>query len=243
LIVFLLGTIVMRSAGCAINDYADRDIDGHVRRTRDRPLATGEVSSREALSLFGAMLLCAGALVLTMNALTIRLALVGVLLASTYPFMKRYTYLPQVHLGAAFGWAIPMAFAAQTGATPPLAWLLYLAGVLWPIAYDTEYAMVDREDDLRIGVKSTAILFGDADRLMIALFQILLLLDLLLIGVQATLHWPYYSALAGAAIAFAHQHYLIRDRDPAACFQAFLQNNWPGAIVFAGLVVNYALFP
>ncbi|MCC6203309.1 MAG: 4-hydroxybenzoate octaprenyltransferase, partial [Gammaproteobacteria bacterium] len=210
-------------------------------RTRDRPLATGEVTPSEALVLFVALLLGAGALVLTMNALTIRLAFVGALLAATYPFMKRYTYLPQVHLGAAFGWAIPMAFAAQTGTTPPLAWLLYLAGLLWPIAYDTEYAMVDREDDLRIGVKSTAILFGDADRLLIGVVQGLLLLDLLLIGQQAKLHWPYFFALAIAALCFAHQQYLLRDREPDACFRAFLLNNRVGLCVFVGIAASYAL--
>lgn len=171
LVVFVLGVLIMRAAGCVINDYADRDFDGHVKRTTHRPMANGRVSEREALTLFVVLCLVAFGLVLLMNPLTIALSLVAVALAATYPFMKRYTHFPQVHLGAAFGWAIPMAFAAQTGAVAPVAWLLFLSAVLWATIYDTQYAMVDRDDDLKIGVKSTAVLFGQADRAIIGVLQ------------------------------------------------------------------------
>lgn len=238
LTVFVLGTFLMRSAGCVINDYADRDFDGHVRRTRDRPLAVGEVEPKHALILFVVLVLVAGLLVLTQNWLTVALAFAAVALASAYPFMKRYTYLPQVWLGASFAWSVPMAFAAQTGTLPPLAWLLLSAVVLWVLVYDTQYAMVDREDDLTVGIKSTAILFDDADRLIIGLLQILLLVDLWLVGRQASLGAPYYAGLAVAAGLAAWQQWLIRDREPAQCFRAFLNNNWFGIAVFAGIVAD-----
>lgn len=238
LIVFVLGTFLMRSAGCVINDYADRDFDGHVRRTRDRPLAVGEVEPQHALILFVVLVLVAGLLVLTQNWLTVALAFAAVALASAYPFMKRYTYLPQVWLGASFAWSVPMAFAAQTGSLPPLAWLLLSAVVLWVIVYDTQYAMVDRDDDLEVGIKSTAILFDDADRLIIGLLQILLLVDLWLVGRQASLGAPYYAGLVVAAGLAAWQQWLIRDREPAQCFRAFLNNNWFGIAVFAGIVAD-----
>ena len=240
-IVFALGVFLMRSAGCVINDYADRHVDPHVARTKARPLAAGTVTPREALWLFGGLCLAAFALVLTMNLVTILLSLGALALAAVYPFMKRYTHLPQVVLGMAFGWAIPMAFAAQTGTVPPLAWLLFVANVLWTTAYDTMYGMIDRNDDIRIGVKSTAILFGDADRVLIALLQGMALFALVLIGKQLGFGMFYYSGLAAAAALALYQLYLIRHRDGAGCFKAFLNNNWFGAAVFAGIASDYAL--
>lgn len=241
MVVFCADVFLMRSAGCVINDYADRDIDPHVARTKNRPLAQRRVSSKEALLLAAGLALTAFVLVLSMNTLTIAMSAVGVLLAATYPFMKRYTHLPQVHLGAAFGWAIPMAFAATLGAVPTTAWLLFIVTVLWTTAYDTLYAMVDREDDLKIGVKSTAILFGDADRLIVGLLQLAVLAGLVLVGLREGLTLPYYIGLAVAAGLAGYQQYLIRDRDTQRCFQAFLNNNWFGAAVFAGLFVQFAL--
>ncbi len=238
-VIFVLGVIVMRAAGCIINDYADRDFDPHVRRTRERPLAAGRVTVREAMTLFALLCAVAFLLVLLTNRLTILLSFVGLLLAASYPFMKRYTYLPQVYLGATFGWAIPMAFAAQTGGVPRVGWLLFIGNVLWASVYDTFYAMVDREDDLRIGVKSTAILFGDADRFLIGVLQSLLILDLVLVGRVAGLGAWYYAGVAGAAALTAYHQYLIRDRDPRQCFRAFLHNHWLGMVVFAGIVVDY----
>jgi len=237
--VFVAGVVLMRSAGCVINDYADRRFDPHVARTRDRPIAAGRVATREALILFAVLCLLAFGLVLLMNRLTILLSLAGAFLAVSYPFMKRYTHLPQVYLGAAFGWAVPMAFAAQTGGVPREAWLLFVATVLWATAYDTMYGMVDREDDLKIGVKSTAILFGEADRAIIAIVQVLLLLALLLAGQAAGLGGYYYFGLLLAAALAVYQQYLIREREPQACFRAFLNNNWFGAAVFAGILLDY----
>ncbi len=239
LAVMVLGVVLMRSAGCVINDYADRDIDPHVARTHDRPIAAGRIQPRQALGLFAALCLIAFALVLTLNLLTILLSFVGLFLAVIYPFMKRYTYLPQVFLGAAFGWAVPMAYAAQTGAVSPVAWLLFIATVLWATAYDTMYAMTDREDDLQVGVKSTAILFGDADRLIVGLIQGLLLLDLFMIGQQAGLWAGYFVGLVFASVLLVYQQYLIRVRDPDACFQAFMNNNWFGAVVFFAIALGY----
>ncbi len=239
LLIFVLGVLVMRAAGCVINDYADRNIDGHVKRTTQRPMAQGRVSEREALTLFAVLSLLAFGLVLMTNMLTIQLSLVAVLLAASYPFMKRYTHLPQVHLGAAFGWAVPMAFAAQTGSVPPLAWLVFTAAVVWATVYDTQYAMVDRDDDLRIGVKSTAVLFGELDRLMIGILQLLLLVTLLLIGQQAELGLFYYLGVVIGALLFARQQWLIRLRDRDGCFRAFLNNNVFGGVIFLGLVLHY----
>lgn len=238
--IFVLGTILMRSAGCVINDYADRNIDTHVTRTRERPIATGKVKPREALFLFVALCLTAFILVLFTNALTVYLSFGGALLAAVYPFSKRYTHLPQVVLGMAFGWAIPMAFAAQTGAITKQAWLMYVITVVWAVIYDTMYAMVDREDDLKIGVKSTAILFGDMDRIILAILQGLLLLGLWLLGHQAELAWPYTAGVAVAAVFAGYQQFLIRRRDPKGCFEAFLNNHWLGLAVFAGLALSYA---
>lgn len=238
-LVFVLGVVLMRSAGCVINDYADRNFDPHVARTRDRPIATGKVSPREALILFAVLCLLAFGLVLLMNRLTVLLSLAGAFLAVTYPFMKRYTHLPQVYLGAAFGWAVPMAFAAQTGELPREAWLLFVANVLWATVYDTMYGMVDREDDLKIGVKSTAILFGEADRAIIAIIQVLLLVALAMAGQAAELGGYYYFGLLLAASLAVYQQYLIREREPQACFKAFLNNNWFGAAVFGGILLHY----
>ncbi|MAT65042.1 MAG: 4-hydroxybenzoate octaprenyltransferase [Gammaproteobacteria bacterium] len=239
LAVFVAGVVLMRSAGCVINDYADRDFDPHVKRTRERPIASGRVSPREALVLFAVLCLIAFALVLQLNPLTIKLAFVGAVLAAIYPFSKRFTHLPQLVLGAAFGWGIPMAFAAQTGELPRLVWLLFLVNILWATVYDTQYAMVDRDDDLKIGVKSTAILFGEADRLIIGMLQLLVLLGLGLIGGMAQLGLYYYLGLAVAAALALYQQYLIRNRDRDGCFRAFLNNNWFGGVVFAGLVLDY----
>ncbi|WP_297528641.1 4-hydroxybenzoate octaprenyltransferase [Thiohalobacter sp.] len=239
LAVFVAGVVLMRSAGCVINDFADRHFDPHVARTRDRPIAAGRVSPREALILFAVLCLLAFGLVLLMNRLTILLSFVAVVLAVVYPFTKRITHLPQVVLGAAFGWAIPMAFAAQTGELPRIAWLLFVVNILWSVAYDTLYAMVDREDDLKIGVKSTAILFGEADRLVVGVLQLLVLLGLSLVGSLAGLGDFYAIGLLVAALLALYQQYLIRDRDPRRCFEAFLNNNWFGAAVFAGIALDY----
>jgi 4-hydroxybenzoate polyprenyltransferase len=239
LLVFILGVVLMRSAGCAINDYADRDIDGSVARTRNRPIVTGKVSDKEALAIFAVLSLCAFGLVLLMNRLTIIMSLAGVVLAASYPFMKRYHFLPQVHLGAAFGWTVPMAFTAQANELTPVTWLLFFATVLWTTAYDTMYAMADREDDLKIGVKSTAILFGPLDKKIIGVIQAMLIFDLLLIGQRAELSGFYYTGVAAATVLAAWQQYLIKDRNPALCFQAFLNNNWFGMVIFAGLILDY----
>ena len=241
LMVFILGVVLMRSAGCVINDFADREIDGHVQRTRDRPLAAGRVSELEAKLLFLLLCLLAFGLVLLLNTLTIMLSFVGALLAASYPFMKRVTHLLQVYLGAAFGWSVPMAFAAQTGTVPPIAWLLFTATVLWATAYDTMYAMVDREDDLVLGVKSTAILFGDADRQIIGIIQVMVLVCLLMIGYQAKLGLYYYGGVLVAAALAAYQQGLIRYREREGCFRAFLNNNWFGAAVFTGLLLDYLM--
>lgn len=237
--VFVLGVIVMRSAGCVVNDLADRRFDPHVKRTRDRPLALGTVSVAEALCLFAGLMLIAFGLVLTQNRLTITLAFVGAFLAATYPFMKRFTSLPQLYLGVAFGWGVPMAFAAQTAALPQISWLMFLIIVVWAIIYDTMYAMVDREDDLKLGLRSTAILFDEADRFIIGVLQLIFFAGLMLLAPMADLGKWYWLGLAGAAIATIYQQFLIRDRDPASCFRAFLNNNALGASVFAGIALDY----
>ncbi len=238
-VVFVAGVFLMRSAGCAINDYADRDIDGHVERTRLRPLAASRISAGEAVALFVTLSLIAFALVLTMNLLTVKLAFAGIVLASAYPFTKRFTSLPQYVLGAAFAWAVPMAFAAQTGALPLLAWMLFASVVLWTAAFDTIYAMVDRDDDIRIGVRSTAILFGRADRSVIAAMQVLTLLCLVAVGRLAGLGGWYWLGLACAALSFGYQQWLIAGRDRDRCFKAFLNNNTTGAGVFSGILLHF----
>ena len=239
LLIFVLGVVLMRSAGCVINDYADRDIDRHVSRTQNRPLTSGRVTTREAKFLFLGLCLLAFVLVLQLNKLTILLSIAGVLLAAIYPFMKRITHLPQVFLGAAFGWSVPMAFAAQTGAVPQIAWLMFLATLLWATAYDTLYAMVDREDDLALGIKSTAILFGDSDRKIVGLIQVMVLLCLLMIGRQAEMGGIYYIGVLLAGALVVYQQYLIRFRTREGCFQAFLNNNWFGMVIFLGILFDY----
>ena len=240
LVIFVLGVVVMRSAGCVINDYADRHIDGKVVRTMNRPLATGALSENDALKLFAGLGVLAFVLVIFLNYLTILMSILGLFLAATYPFMKRYTHLPQIYLGAAFGWAIPMAFAAQTGTVPMIAWLLFVANVIWSTIYDTFYAMADREDDVLAGVKSTAILFGDDDKAIIAILQVTFLIAMLMVGSQLELSFIYYTGVLVTLGLFLYQQHLVRDRQAAACLQAFLNNNWVGATLFAGIVMHYA---
>jgi len=239
LAVFVAGVVLMRCAGCVINDFADRKVDGHVSRTRNRPLATGRISSREALVTFAILVALSASLLLWTNLLTFKLALIAVVLATVYPFCKRFTFYPQVVLGAAYSMAIPMAFAAQPGELPPALWLLYIANLLWTVAYDTEYAMCDRPDDLVIGVKSTAILFGEADRLMVGLLQGLTLLCLLLVGSRFELGLYWLLGLLAMALSFGWQHWLIRDREPQACLAAFLSNHWSGMLAFIGLALHF----
>ncbi len=241
LLIFTLGVILMRSAGCAINDFADRHFDGHVSRTQHRPLVSGRVSAREALVLFAVLVGLSFLLVLFTNANTVWLSFGGAALAACYPFMKRHTYYPQVVLGAAYSWGMPMAFMAETGTVPAEAWLLYLANLLWTVAYDTYYAMADREDDLKIGVKSTAILFGDADRVIILTLQGLALVCLLLAGSKFSLGLCFHLGLAGAAACFLWEFVSTRQRDAASCFAAFLHNHWAGLLILLGLVADYAL--
>lgn len=241
LIIFTLGVFAMRAAGCAINDYADRKLDPQVARTAGRPIASGRVTPREALVVCAALLVFAFVLVLFTNALTIKLSFAGAALAALYPFTKRYTYMPQVVLGAAFGWAIPMAFAAVTNHVPPLGWLLFIGNILWSVIYDTEYAMVDREDDLKAGAKSTAILFGDADLPILAILMATFELTMLFVGQRALLGWPYWLALAGSVALFGYQLWRIRGRDRDACLAAFRHNNWLGLVLWAGIVVALAL--
>lgn len=239
LLVFVVGVFLMRSAGCVINDYADRNFDGYVKRTAGRPLPMGKVKPREVLALFAVLALISFALVLTMNPLTIGLSFAALLLAVCYPFMKRYIPIPQLVLGMAFSWSIPMAYAAQANALPAVVWLVFLANLLWTIAYDTEYAMVDRDDDLKLGLKSSAILFGRHDKRIIGALQLLTLLILLLVGQLSELGSSYYWSLLAAAALFVYQQRLIRERAREACFQAFLNNNYVGALIFAGVVISY----
>ena len=241
LIVFVLGVWVMRAAGCVINDYADRDLDPQVERTRDRPLAIGTVQPREALLLFALLMLVALGLVLTLNRATVALAAAAAVLAIVYPFLKRVTHLPQIWLGVAFGWGIPMGFAAVTGSVPPVGWALLLANVLWAVAYDTMYAMADRPDDLRAGSRSTAILFGSADRAMIGVFQVATLAVLAAIGWRLGLGPAWYAGLGAATCLGLHHQHLIRERDRRDCFRAFMGNNWLGGVIFLGLAAEYAL--
>ncbi len=241
LLIFSLGVFLTRSAGCVINDYADRHFDGHVKRTQSRPLPTGRISEREALWLFAGLMLVSFGLVLLTNGMTILLSFAALALASVYPFMKRYTHYPQVVLGAAFGWGIPMAFTAVQESLPLLAWTIFAAKILWTVAYDTMYAMVDRDDDLKIGIKSTAVAFAHHDRLIIALLQAATLLLLILVGQQAGLGVCYGLGLAAAAVTFVYQHWLIRRRERMNCLQAFLNNHWSGLLILIGIVADYAL--
>ncbi|EEY46542.1 4-hydroxybenzoate octaprenyltransferase [Vibrio mimicus] len=238
LVVFVLGVFLMRSAGCVINDFADRHVDGHVKRTSQRPLPAGLVSAKEALLLFVVLAVTAFLLVLTMNTLTIQLSFVGILLAFIYPFMKRFTHLPQLVLGLAFSWSIPMAWSAQADALPPQVWVLFLINALWTVAYDTQYAMVDRDDDVKIGIKSTAILFGRWDKRIIGLLQLATLGLLVALGQGLELSASYYWSLLVAAGLFAYQQHLIRYRERMPCFQAFLNNNYVGMAITAGILFS-----
>jgi len=237
--VFTLGVIMMRSAGCVINDYADRKVDPHVSRTKLRPIASGQVAPVEALQLFAVLVVLSFLLVLLMNPLTIYLSFGGLFLAALYPFMKRHTHLPQVFLGMAFGWAVPMVFAAETNSVPVVAWLLFVATVIWAVVYDTMYAMVDREDDLKIGVKSTAILFAELDTVIIGFFQILLLFSFYFIGQKSGLGLYYFLSLAVAILLMVYHQVLIKNREPAKCMKAFLNNNYLGLAVFVGIALDY----
>ena len=240
LIVFVLGVVVMRAAGCVVNDFADRDIDPHVRRTRDRPLAARRVAPVEALVLFGVLIAIALFLVTRLNALTVKLAFIGALLTVSYPFVKRVFPMPQLYLGISFGgWSVPMAFAAQTGVLPRVCWLLYIAAVIWAAIYDTIYAMIDREDDLRIGVKSSAILFADMDRFLIGIMQLMMLLSLVLAGHSMHFGAWYQAGVLAAALLFLWQQWLIRKREPAGCLRAFLNNQYVGLAVFVGILLEY----
>ena len=238
-IVFMLGVVLTRSAGCAINDFADRDFDPHVARTDQRPLAAGRVSAPEAIGIWVLLSLLAFALVLTLDRLTVLYACAGAVLMGVYPFLKRFFPLPQLWLGFAFTWSVPMAYAAQVHQVPRLAWLLFTAGVLWTVIYDTMYAMVDRDDDLKLGIKSTAITFGDADRWIIGALQAMVIFALWLAGRQASLGPWYRLGLGAGAVLFAWQQWLIRRRDRAECFRAFINNQWFGLVIFCGIALDY----
>ena len=241
--IFALGTVLMRSAGCVINDYADRNFDPHVERTRDRPLAAGRVSTREAMILFAVLILAAALLIMPLAPLVWMLAVVALFLAASYPFTKRFLAIPQAYLGIAFGFGIPMAFAATLGTVPPLAWILLVTNIFWAIAYDTEYAMVDRDDDIRIGIKTSALTFGrfDVPAVMLCYAAVL--------GLMAAIGWrlsrgaAFYLGLAGAAAIMGYHYTLIRHRERQKCFKAFLHNNWVGAVIFVGIALDYWLKP
>lgn len=242
LLVFVLGVIVMRSAGCVINDYADRKVDGAVARTAQRPLVTGEVSEKEAIGLFIALLVCALLLVLTLTWQTVLLSVGGLLLATIYPFMKRYTHFPQVVLGAAFGWSIPMVFVATNQPLSWEVWALYLANLAWTVAYDTQYAMVDKQDDLKVGIKSTAIVFGPYDKLIIVILQLLSLLLFGAIALSYNFSWPVYLALLVSLTLFVYQYTLTKNRERQLCFKAFLHNHYVGLVLAIGLFGHYAIY-
>jgi len=240
LLIFTLGTVLMRSAGCVLNDLADRAFDGHVKRTENRPLATGKIKPKEAKILAAVLIALSFLLVLFTNGLTVLWSFGALAIAALYPLMKRYTFYPQVVLGAAFSWGMPMAFTAETGQMPPPeAWLLFLANILWTVAYDTYYAMADREDDIKLGLKSTAILFADLDRPIIVLLQGMALLCLLLAGQRFDFGVYFYLGLVGAAACFAYEFYLTRARDAASCFRAFLHNHWAGLAIFIGIILDF----
>ncbi|BDH47553.1 4-hydroxybenzoate octaprenyltransferase [Salmonella enterica subsp. enterica serovar Choleraesuis] len=239
LLVFVAGVWLMRAAGCVINDYADRKFDGHVKRTAHRPMPSGDISEKEARTLFIALVVLSFLLVLTLNVMTILLSIAGLALAWVYPFMKRYTHLPQVVLGAAFGWSIPMAYAAVSESLPLSCWLMFLANICWAVVYDTQYAMVDRDDDLKIGIKSTAILFGSYDRIIIGVLQLVVLGLMIAVGQLNGLGLPYYLGLAVAAGLFVYQQKLIAGRERMPCFSAFMNNNYVGLALFIGVVLSY----
>ncbi len=241
LAVFIAGVFMMRSAGCVINDFADRKVDGHVKRTAERPLPAGIVTAKEAILLFVVLSVASFLLVLTMNPLTIKLSFAGIVLAFIYPFMKRFTHLPQLFLGLAFSWSIPMAWAAQANELPLVVWFVFIINVVWTIAYDTQYAMVDRDDDLQIGIKSTAILFGRYDKMIIGVLQLITIAMLIALGYHYQLHSTYYWGLLAAGGLFVHQQHLIRHRERQPCFQAFLNNNYVGMVIAVGLLVSFLL--
>lgn len=241
-VVFILGVVVMRSAGCVINDYADRKVDGLVERSSTRPLVTGEVTEKEALGLFFLLLFFALILVLTLTWQTVLMSIGGLILATIYPFMKRYTHLPQVILGAAFSWSIPMAFVATGQPLDWLVWALYFANLAWTVAYDTEYAMVDKNDDIKVGVKSTAILFGQYDKLIIMLLQVSCLSLLTAVAIWLKLSWPFYLALVVSVGLFLYQHRLIKDRERSLCFKAFLHNHYVGLVFAIGIIGHYIIY-
>ncbi|PTQ76977.1 4-hydroxybenzoate polyprenyltransferase [Nitrosomonas oligotropha] len=243
LVIFVLGTVLMRSAGCVINDYADRKIDPHVERTKNRPMAAGRVSSKEALLLAAGLSICAFLLILPLNQLTILLSVPALFLAASYPFTKRFFAMPQAYLGIAFSFGIPMAFAAQTDSLPPIIWILMLANLFWVIAYDTEYAIVDKPDDLKIGIQTSAITFGRFDVLGVMICHACFLAIMLIIGQMQQMNWAYYAGLVTACGLIAYQYTLIRNRDRALCFKAFLHNNWVGMVVFAGIALDFLIFP
>lgn len=242
-IIFVLGTVLMRSAGCVINDYADRKIDPHVERTKNRPMAAGRVSSKEALLLAAGLSIGAFLLILPLNQLTILLSVPALFLAASYPFTKRFFAMPQAYLGIAFSFGIPMAFAAQTDSLPPIIWILMLANLFWVIAYDTEYAIVDKPDDLKIGIQTSAITFGRFDVLGVMVCHACFLAIMLIIGQMQQMNWAYYAGLVTACGLIAYQYTLIRNRDRALCFKAFLHNNWVGMAVFAGIALDFLIFP
>jgi len=242
-IVFVLGVFIMRSAGCVLNDYVDRDIDPYVERTRNRPIASGAVAPMEALTLFVALSLIAIGLATMLNRPAQLLAIVAAGLTVSYPFIKRFVSIPQFVLGAAFGWAVPMVFAAQTGEVPQLAWIVFGAALIWAVIYDTYYAMVDREDDRKLGVKSTALLFGEVDLFVIGGLQLIMLLALVFVGLRAELSAWYYVSVASAGGLMAYHQWLARDRQPAGCFAAFLHNHTIGLVIFIGIVLHYSFNP
>ena len=240
LVIFVAGVVVMRAAGCVINDFADRNIDPHVKRTRARPLAARRVTPYEALALFVVLIGAALWLVTRLNPLTVKLAFIGAALTVSYPFVKRFFPLPQLYLGISFGgWSVPMAFAAQRATLPRVGWVLYIAAVVWAVVYDTIYAMIDREDDIALGIRSSAILFADLDRLLVGAMQAMMLLALVLVGRDLGYGRWYYAGIAGAAVFFAYQQWLIRAREPAACLEAFVNNNYVGMSIFIGLLLQY----
>jgi 4-hydroxybenzoate polyprenyltransferase len=242
-VIFMLGVFIMRSAGCVFNDYVDRKIDPYVERTRARPIASGAVAPAEALTLFVGLGLIAVGLATMINRQAQLLAIVAAGLTIAYPFIKRYVSIPQFVLGAAFGWAVPMAFAAQLGETPQTAWIVFGAALIWAVIYDTFYAMVDRDDDIKVGVKSTAILFGDTDLFVIAGLQFIMLLALIFVGLSADLGFWYYASVAAAAGLMMYHQWLARDRQPAGCFAAFMHNHYIGMVVFIGIILHYSFSP
>jgi 4-hydroxybenzoate polyprenyltransferase len=239
LIIFLIGTVVMRSAGCVINDFADRNVDPYVKRTKHRPLAARRIAPQEALGLFFVLSAIALYLALQLDFNTLKLAFIGAALAVSYPFLKRFFPLPQMYLGLAFGWAVPMAYMAASGSLPRVAWVLFMVAVVWACIYDTLYAMVDRDDDLKIGVKSFAILFADMDKLIIGIMQAMMLFALILVGRTMKFgHW-HLAGVGAAGLFFLYQQWLIRDREPAGCFRAFTNNQYVGLVIFIGIGLEY----